>query len=186
MTDAEFVALLRAGQSAAGLGEYLEEMYTRPLIQRSHSLYRSFRIGGVTPEELAEETVHDYFVQVIKDELDIEQPLAYMMTMLFNKYCTLKRKGRFFSPYPINMNGDHAEMQHTEGALVQRLYAEGILAYMKVSHPKEWKLLYLRYIIGLKPRQIARLFNTKPGTISVYLAHAKKYARAFTQKNPLT
>jgi len=96
----------------------------------------------------------------------IEEPYAYVRTMITNHFLSLRRRRRLWT-VPLRDSDDHVQPPDPEPG------DSGTLWQMLAALPRQQRaVLVLRYYEGLSDDEIAEVLGCRPGTVRGYASRA--------------
>jgi RNA polymerase sigma-70 factor (ECF subfamily) len=137
-------------------------------------------IGIVSSDDLAEDAVHDAFVEVIKHKEKAfgkseEELKAWLLTIVKNKALDILRKQRHVEDI------DELELQSsarlTDIQVIDNIMFERLLGHIHGLDEKYKTVLEMKYILDMTNAQIARSMNITAKNVEMRLYRAKTMLR---------
>ncbi len=159
-------------------------------------LYRCYAPGilaylqrHLPTQEDAEDLLLEVFVSALEHEsrltdLSEDEQRAWLVTVARNRMIDHHRRAnrrRFFSLEKVEATPDGEE---PEEILIRNEEHEHLRAYLQQLSASQQEVLQLRFTIGLRCTEIARVLNKREGTVRAMLSRSLNILRGFyEQKN---
>ncbi len=152
--------------------EALEKVFMEAFDAYSDAIFR-FCVVKVSDVERAEDMTQEVFTrfwQYVRDEKEITNPRAFLYTIANNLAKDWYKKKKSES-LDVHLEAGLTIPSGEQGAQVLSEYNEALIA-MADMEERDREVLYLRFVEGYEPKQIADILGETANTVSVRINRA--------------